>query len=138
MTWITKENKDKIINFLFKRTNLYTWVGRIFAIGIVTELSANLLPSVLEPNYSEIAKEYGYFCAVVLAFFIAKYFAGIWAISLLIKLTVLYMCFRFNLKLQLDNKDYVFIKSWNFGIGNSNVTNINYSEKETKNGKENN
>ena len=138
MAFLSETNKDTIIRFFFKRTNLYSWVGRIFAVALLTELSALPLPVELCPDYKYIIAKHGYFNALLTAFFIAKYFSGAWIVSLFIKTVILRWCFIFNLKLERKGQDYVLIKSWNIGIGNKNVTNITYNEKTNRNGKENN
>lgn len=130
MTLLSETDRSTIIKFFFKRTNLYTWVGRIFAISLITELGAFILPEALTPNYDLLLEEKGYLYSIITAFFIGKYFGGYWIYSLIIKLFVLITCFYFNYKLQKKDKDYLIIKSWNFGINNSTTVNIKHNPKE--------
>lgn len=130
MTALNKDERKTIINFFFKRTNLYTWIGRIFAIALITELAALTLPKELTPDYSQLIIEHGLFLTYVIAFFLGKYFGGYAIISLIIKVLVLWMCLHYNYKLENQGKDYVLIKNWNFGFKNSIITNINIDKDE--------
>lgn len=133
MKSLTKYERKTIVNFFFKRTNLYTWVGRIFAIALLTELASLTLPPELAPNYAQWIIDYGRFPTYVAAFFIGKYFGGQWFISLIIKFIVLWLCMRYNFKLQNLGKDNINIRNLNIGFKNSN-TNTIYNNK---NGEEN-
>lgn len=118
MNRLTEYERKTIINFFFKRTNLYTWVGRVFAIALLTELAALTLPPELAPDYPQWIIDYGRIPTYVAAFFIGKYFGGQWIVSLVVKFIVLWLCMHYNFKLQNIGKDSVIIKNWIFGFNN--------------------
>jgi hypothetical protein len=124
MNKLTEYERKTIVNFFFKRTNLYTWVGRVFAIALLTELAALTLPPELAPDYPQWIIDYGRFRTYVAAFFIGKYFGGQWFISLGVKFIVLWLCMHYNFKLQNVGKDSVIIKNWIFGFNNKIENNI--------------
>ena len=130
MTILTKDERKTIINFLFKRRNLYTWIGRIFALALLAELASLTLPDELIPDYNQLIIDYGRFITYLIAFIIGKYFGGYTIIFIIIKLLVLWLCFHYNYKLEKQGKDYVFIKNWNIGISNTIINKINTNKND--------
>ena len=130
MSRLSEYERKMIINFFFKRTNLYTWVGRIFAIALLTELAALTLPPELAPDYLQWIIDYGRFPTYVAAFFIGKYFGGQWILSLLLKFLVIWLCMHYNFKLQKSDKDYVIIKNWIFGFNNKIKNNVKLNKDD--------
>jgi hypothetical protein len=130
---LTEYERKTIVNFFFKRTNLYTWVGRVFAMALLTELAALTLPPELAPDYPQWIIDYGRIPTYVAAFFIGKYFGGQWIVSLVVKFIVLWLCMHYNFKLQNIGKDNITIKNFNFGWGNSNTNTIYNNRKDEEN-----
>jgi hypothetical protein len=119
MNQLSTFERKTIIEFFFKRSTFYAKVGHLFAFALLTELAALTLPKELTPDYTQWIVDYGRIITYTAAFFIGKYFGGQLFISLFIKVFILWLCMHYDNKLKAVGKNYLFIKNWNIGIGNS-------------------
>jgi hypothetical protein len=128
---LTEKERLTIIEYFFKRKSLYSVVGWLFSLSLLSSLVVIKLPIELTPNYTELAKEYGKPITYLIAYFIGKYFDTVSVLIIVTKIFVIWMCFYFEKKLKAAGKSGLTIKNLIVGWGNTvnnNVTNTKDDE----------
>ena len=130
MSPLTETERLTIIEYFFKRKSLYSAVGRLFALSLLSSLVFIALPKELNPNYTELAKDYGKLISYVIAYFIGKYFEPISGVIIVTKFLVLWMCFHYEAKLKAAGKSGLTISNIIVGWRNMVNNNVNNTKDD--------
>lgn len=130
MKQLTEKERLLIIEFLTRRKSIYSLLGWVFGLSLLSSLVVITLPKELTPNYAQMIQDYGMFITYVIAFFIGSYFSSISLIVIGVKLFALWLCFHFEAKLKAAGKSGLTVKNLIIGWGNS--VNNNITSKDEK------
>lgn len=119
---ITDKERLTFLEFIFYRRSLYSKLGWVFGISLLSSLVFISLPKELSIDYEAMMLKSGKFLTYVTAFFVGKYFDSFSLVVVISKLLVLWLCFYYELQLKRAGKTKVFIKNNIFGWNNQ-VTN---------------
>jgi len=130
MRLFTEKERLTIIEYFLKRKSIYSVVGWLFALSLLSSLVVISLPKELTPNYTELAEAYGKLITYVIAYFIGKYFDTISVFIIVTKFLVIWMCFHYEAKLKAAGKSGLTIKNIIVGWGNTVNNNVTNSEDD--------
>lgn len=130
MDQLSKKERLTIIEFIFYRRSIYSKLGWVFGLSLLSGLIFISLPPELSINYKRMIQKIGILPTYLVAYFVGKYFDTFSVISVVTKFLVLWLCFYYELQLKRAGKTKVFIINKIFGWGNNVSNNINYTEKD--------
>lgn len=127
---ITEKERLKITDFFFKRKSLYSVIGWIFSLSLLSNLAVITLPEVLNPDYPALKEEYGSLFTIGVAYFVGKIFGVISAFVVFSKIIVIWMCFHYEAKLKAAGKSGLTIKNIIVGFRNTVTNNITITKDD--------